>query len=97
MIPLKAWNIIHPKKPQQHANRNISMSSCVRKYSTALSHSLLMLTSIVIITKPLIYALVTDVAQIFTLVTTIVASYDYWPIHAHLLICLVKCYDFICH
>ena len=40
MIPLKAWNIIQPKKPQQHTNRNISMSSCVRQYSTALSHSL---------------------------------------------------------
>ena len=43
MIPLKAWNIIQPKKAQQHANRNISMSSCVRQYSTALSHSLIIL------------------------------------------------------
>ena len=47
MIPLKAWNIIQPKKAQQHANRNISMSSCVRQYSTALSHNLLMLTPII--------------------------------------------------
>ena len=47
MIPLNAWNIIQPKKAQQHANRNISMSSCVRQNSTALSHSLLMLTTII--------------------------------------------------
>jgi hypothetical protein len=46
MIPLKAWYTIQPKKAQQHTSRNISMSSCVRQYSTALSHSLLMLTSI---------------------------------------------------